>query len=165
MSMAVLVPLWAQVDADSDRRCSFTQAFRGTGWEIPGRKNPQLGRRMILMIDGRRTDMWVTRIEPPKQPVTLLLPLCSRRGGGLLELPMQPVRIQDIWRFDVNEHVFAFGVRAGWVAPSESGPPIEIGTASEILYLDDKGDGVFRIMKYSPYPFQPSRPDWLSSVH
>jgi hypothetical protein len=119
---------------------------------------------MSLTIDGKSTDMFVTKLTPPAEPVTLLLPYCSRYDVWRLDLPMQPVLVQELWQFDVKGHVFAYGVRAGWVSPSGTGPLIHIGMASEVIFIDDRGDGVFRVMINSPYPFRPPRPAWLDKL-
>jgi len=162
--IVVLGSFAAQSGNGSNQGCMFAQAYRDRGWEIPGRHGAKLGLRMNVRIDGKGTDMWLTRLVPPVQPVTLLLPFCSRSGDGTIDLSTRPVHVQEVWQFDVKEHVFAIGVRAAWVAPSKSGPTVDIGTASEILYSDDRGDGVFRIMKYSSYPFVPSIPEWLNTL-
>jgi hypothetical protein len=105
---------------------------------------------MSLVINGNHTDIWVARIKPTKEPVTLLLPFCSSK--------------EEILQYDVKERVFAYGVRAAWLARSTSGQIIDIASASELLFIDDRGDGVFRIMKYRPFPFQLSRPEWVNAL-
>jgi hypothetical protein len=107
---------------------------------------------MNLAINGKSTDIFVTMLTPPREPMTLLLPYCSRNGVWMLELPMQPVLVQELWQSDAKGHVFAYGVRAGWVALNGAGPLIHIGQASEVIFIDDRGDGVFRIMMNAPYP-------------
>ncbi len=117
---------------------------------------------MNFVLNGKSTDMFVTKLTPPTEPVTLLLPYCSQGGG--LELPMQPVLVQELWRFDVKGHVFAYRLRAGWLAPNGAGPLIQILRGSEVIFTDDRGDGVFRVMMYSPRPFAPPKPAWLDKL-
>lgn len=154
----------AQSSTAPGQECSLSESFREDGWEIPWRHNAKLGPRMSLVINGNHTDIWVARIKPTKEPVTLLLPFCSSKGGGQLDLPARLVRTEEILQYDVKERVFAYGVRAAWLARSTSGQIIDIASASELLFIDDRGDGVFRIMKYRPFPFQLSRPEWVNAL-
>ncbi len=154
----------AQPDAHVDLGCAFTQAFRKEGWTVPGRLNAKLRPRANLVINGNATDIYVTYLAPPEQPVMLLLPSCSTSQPGTLELPMRLVRIHEIWQFDAGKRVFALGIRADHL-DRERGRIVELLGASRILYLDDKGDGVFRIMRDWPRLSEPPpKPEWLNKL-
>src|SRR5437762_880028 len=85
--------------------CSFSEIYREGGWTIPGLRGAKVkGERAKLT---NMPGVFVTMLMPVESKTVLTDIWCPPDHSGRLEIEDQPIRIIDLWAFDVAGHVFA----------------------------------------------------------
>jgi hypothetical protein len=86
---------------------------------------------------------------------------CSPDMPGTTQIQAVDVEVLELWKFDVDGRVFAYGVTAGLMGRDKTGKLIRLGTAEDKLFYDMDGSGKFPLMKNADFPFHIEVPKWV----
>ncbi len=99
------------------------------------------------------------------KPGTLTWLHSSKDFPGAIEIQIIDVEILQLWKFDIDGKVFAYGVSAGWVGREDrTGRRVKLGTVEDRIFYDVDGSGKFSLMKNASFPFVPELPKWVSTA-
>lgn len=146
--------------------CHLTSLYNKNGWVIPGLEGSIAASPRASYGTGNGKDqVFVTRMKAGPKPAPITWLHCAARFDGATEVQVFDVEVLELWAFDVDGKVFAYGVTAGWLSsPDASGHRVQIGTVSDLLFYDMDGTGKFALMKYTKTPFAPEIPDWAKKL-
>jgi len=146
--------------------CHLTSLYNKSGWAIPGLEgSSEKSPRASYGADNGKGQVFVTRMKAGPKPAAITWLHCSARFEGTTEVQALDVDALELWAFDVDGKVFAYGVTAGWLGPPDaSGHRAQIGSVSDVLFYDMDGSGKFTLMRYTKVPFAPEIPEWLKKL-
>lgn len=153
---------FAQAKKISECSCRLDALYNRDGWLIPGLDGSAAKwPRASYKISGSETKIFVTRLKPGEKTGTITRLRCSDAG---IEIGTLPLKVNELWAFDVSGKVFAYGVTGAWLGTDKAGHTKELGTASDVEFYDLDGSGKFILMKYSEFPFAPQVPEWVNRM-
>jgi len=148
---------------DAQCYCKLTSLYNKNGWTIPGLEgsNAESKRALYRTADGER-QVSVTKMKPGSKPGHITWLHCAAQSEAT-EVQIIDAEGMDLWAFDIEGRVFAYGVTVGWLGPPDSiGHRVHVGTVSDLLFYDTDGSGRFVLMTYTKVPFAPEVPEWAS---
>jgi hypothetical protein len=141
----------------------LSSLFNGHGWIVPGvvGATAKSSRAKYKTSD---SSVYVTLMTPGQESATVTRLQCSKSQPDATEVQTIDVEALQLWKFDLDGKVFAYGVTAGWMGREDrTGRLIELGTAEDLLFYDVDGTGKFKLMKRASFPFVPDIPRWVST--
>jgi hypothetical protein len=141
--------------------CSFSELYRKDGWAIPGLEGARIkGQRMAF---NNLAGVYVTMLEPATSESIITDVWCSRDHDGRIEIEDRPIRVLNLWSFDVGGRKFAYGLSYG-VEAIQNGKRIPVGTSAALMFYDVDGSGRFKVLRGAKFPFVPDMvPDWAKT--
>jgi hypothetical protein len=139
--------------------CGFSEIYRPSGWRIPGvvgssekiMKSKEIELPGILPPPQQRVaraslsnipGVFATQMQPGNSDLKIPLPYCSPDyPGRLISDESKPVRVLQLWRFDFNGKVFAYGIE---YTPATNPPILAFG---QVLFYDLDGTGTFTVAR------------------
>lgn len=103
----------------------------------------------------------------PAEPETYFLHVWPAEDHpGRIEIENRPIKILDLWSFDIGGQVFAYRVSFAREA-IQNGVRTELGASSTVFFYDLDGSGKFALMRwagvgvasYLPSPV----PEWVTA--
>jgi hypothetical protein len=158
-----VITAWAESGKQTGTGCDchLTSLYNNSGWAIPGLEGSTTASPRASYVTGKG-QVFVTRMKAGSKPAAITWLHCAVRFAGATEVQVLDVEALELWAFDVDGKVFAYGVTAGWLgSPDATGHRAQIGTVSDVLFYDVDGSGKFALMKYTKVPFAPEVPDWV----
>jgi hypothetical protein len=125
--------------------CSFSEAYRAEGWKIPGLLGAKKKTERASL--STHPEVFATMLDPGESEVELMSPKCPREFPGRLTLDTQPIKITELWKFDIAGKVFAYGVKFTHQA-IENGVRINRLAVSQLIFYDTDGSGSYTLLKY-----------------
>jgi len=168
-------------------QCAFSEVYRAGGWTIPGLhgsvpKGPRAA--VVFRTEGveesKASGIFATPLKAGKTDSRLTVLQCSPmlperfyvsgrlnalerlNAPGRLIARVLTVKVMEMWRFDLENRVFAYGVtyEPQLMTPNGLRGSLELIT---VLFYDPDGAGKFTVMKFSEYTIFRSLevPDWV----
>lgn len=144
----------------------FSSLLKGDGWTVPGLDGaaPKSARSQYK-VGNLNGSVYVTMMKPGEKPGTLTWLHSSKDLPGVIEIQIIDVEVLQLWKFDIDGKVFAYGVSAGWLAREDrTGRLVKLGTVENRIFYDVDGSGKFALMKNANFPFVPELPKWVSQA-
>ncbi len=143
--------------------CQFSSILKNDGFDVPGvdgavPKSP----RARYKSDNLQEIVYATMMKPGGEPSNIIWLHCARDLPGVTQIQTIDVEVLQLWKFDVDGKVFAYGLTAGWVGREDkTGKLVRLGTAEDKLFYDTDGSGKFKLMKNADFPFFIEVPRWV----
>lgn len=136
-----------------------------SGWLIPGLSRSRIvGRRARLQNEEPKSStVYVTKLEPVVEVISVVSFYSVLDDSTVLVTPAR-LSIRSILRFDIDNHVFCYGVRAVGAFFDKKSRRGGFGGEYSLLYYDDDGDGRFERLEDVGDPartFKPKVPNWV----
>lgn len=149
---------------DASQVCSFAEIYRKDGWTVPGLDGAKVKsqRARLSNLPG----VFVTMLQPA-EPETFFQNLgCPQDHPGRIEIENAPIKVLDLWSFDVGGRVFAYRISYAREAVN-NGVRSELAAASTVFFYDADGSGLFTVVRGGTMgvgSFAPAYiPDWAKS--
>jgi hypothetical protein len=135
------------------------------GWTIPGLSQSKVvGRRTRLQSEKvKSATIYVTTLEPKAEVIAAVSFYSVLDDATLLVTPVR-LAVRSILRFDIDNHVFCYGVRGVGAFYDEKSRRGGYGGEYTLLFYDDDGDGRFERLEDAGDPARlltPKVPDWI----
>jgi hypothetical protein len=146
--------------------CDLSSIFNNQGFQVPGvegatPKSARARYNASNLIE--KETVSVTVMRPGEEPSSITWLHCSSDFSGAVQVQTVDVQVLELWKFDVEEKVFAYGVTLGWMGRDKSGKLIRLGTAEDKLFYDTDGSGKFKLMTNANRPYLIEVPKWLTA--
>jgi hypothetical protein len=150
---------------NSTPACSFSEIFRKEGWTVPGRDGAKPKSKRAEL--GGQPGVFVTRLEPAQAEADLTELWCPPDHPGRIEVDQMPIKIVDLWSYDLDGSVFAYRLLYARERLDADGTREDTGMVIAVYLYDVVGSGKFTTMigaKQGVGYFVPSfMPDWIKS--
>jgi len=138
------------------------------GWMIPGlSKSRVVGRRTRLKNDELRSnEVYITTLQPRVEAIEVISFYTVLDDSTLLVTPSR-IAVRSILRFDIDNHVFCYGVKGVGAFYDPRSRRGGYGGEYTLLYYDDDGDGRFERFEDAGDPVRlltPEVPQWVQQV-
>jgi hypothetical protein len=138
------------------------------GWMIPGlSKSRVVGRRTRLKNDELRSnEVYITTLQPRVEAIEAISFYTVLDDSTLLITPSR-IAVRSILRFDIDNHVFCYGVKGVGAFYDPRSRRGGYGGEYTLLYYDDDGDGRFERFEDAGDPVRlltPEVPQWVQQV-
>lgn len=162
-------PAQVQRSWSSEEKCGFSELYQWEGWKIPGLSGASSKEARVPLVshtegvEGNVTsEIFVTPLNAGKSDLQLTVLQCSRDFPDRLVVRFVRVKALEMWQFDFNKKVFAYGVR---YEPQIATGGIPHGTLEylQVIFYDIDGAGRFTAMRYqNTRLFQSLKvPEWV----
>jgi hypothetical protein len=144
VSLCLGSPALAQQPPPDDplKGCNGAEAVDESGWTVPGLDGAKLkGRGPFTNLPG----VFVSLLEPASAQTFFKRVWCSENHPGMIETSEMPIRVMQLWSFDIDGHVFAYRVQFAQQV-IDDGARHELGAAFTVFYYDVTGSGRFTII-------------------
>jgi len=173
-----------QTEADTPKKCAFSEVYRKDGWKIPGTPatpNTPLAAEAEARRLPPNSETWpgvtrgplksettpgvfVTKMIPDTTETTITRIWCTDDGTGRLQMDEEPIGIVLLVAYDFEGRTFAYAVKYVeeriW-----NGTRRQLGAESQAMFYDLDGSGRFTLMKGPGGPFVPYFiPDWVKKA-
>lgn len=142
--------------------CKFNEVVNRAGWEVPGVEGAAIAKH--ARYNSPESNGLVVAVLTPKDSLAAQV-VIGQEGVGRLTYRLQPIEIQELWRYEKKGRVFAYRVRAIWMG-GEGSTRYPLATATTLLFYDSTGNGKFDVMRYSDsdMPFKLIVPEWVDKL-
>ena len=161
-----LMEICARTDliAQQSKREIRNQINRG-GWNIPGLSQGRVvrGRTRLENAEPKYRTVYVTTLEPTAEVIDAVSFYSILDDSTLLVTPTH-LAVRSILRFDIDNHVFCYGIRSVGAFYDRKSKRGGYGGEYTLLYYDDDGDGRFERLEDAGDPVRlltPELPAWV----
>jgi len=138
------------------------------GWTIPGLSKSRVVRpRTRLRNDELRSNaVYITTLKPKVEVIEAISFYTVLDDSTLLVTPAR-LAVRSILRFDIDNHVFCYGLRAVGAFYDPKSRRGGYGGQYTLLYYDDDGDGRFERFEDAGDPARlltPEVPKWIQQM-
>jgi hypothetical protein len=150
---------------NSSPSCSFSEIYREDGWTVPGRvgAKPKGKRAELSTLPG----VFVTKLEPTQSEADFTEVWCPPDHPGRVEVDQVPIKIVDLWSYDLDGRVFAYRLLYARERIEANGTREDTGMVIALYFYDVDGSGKFTMIlgaKQGIGYFVPSfMPDWVKN--
>jgi len=129
---------------------ALTNWYRSEGWELPGVKNGKIIGPIKMIINDKHVDLpdriTVSRIVHPKNYRVSFPAAMFEEGGKTKTMQARTLSLNGLFRWEINGKPYAYSYDL-W--------PDDVMCTFSVDLIDDKGDGIFRVMVTPGHIMQP----------
>jgi len=139
----------------SNVQCGFSEVYQRDGWRIAGLSGATDGgprAALTLHTEGKEDEskqgIFVTSLNAGKLDLRLTVLQCSQDFPARLVIRVVSVRVLEMWRFDFDGKIFAYGARYEPQTVPRRGVPHSTLEYVQVVFYDVDGSGRFTVMQY-----------------
>lgn len=141
--------------------CSFTEVYKKDGWTVPGLNGAEAKKTRTKLSN--LPGVFVTMLQPTKSETYFQHLWCPSDHIGRIEIEDAPIKVLDLWSYDVDGRLFAYRVSYAREAVN-NGVRSELAADSTVFFYDVDGAGRFSVLRSAslgPGAYAPAFiPDW-----
>jgi len=123
--------------------CTFSEVYKKDGWTVPGVHGAKVKERANLR---NLPGVFVSILEPAEPQTNIPEITCPQDHPGRLDIKVDaPIRILNLWSFDLGGQVFAYRVEYA-EETIYNGERHELAAATSVFFYDLEGSGRFTVL-------------------